>query len=307
MTDTDLSRQPRRHDDLTSSAPTTPLTRDGTGDFGYGWSFVNLQTNLQTNLPATGRRTYGVYNPFRDGTELYLTLPTGQRVRFTFAPTSFQVAGQTFYHPAWQADSGVTYTLAIDRHGADEVGQPLLRPGNRPAVQPRQPILRRAEPTRWSRRTARSTSSTPRATIIGEVTSTGAQLYISDSGITAANGQTIQFLRDAQGRITSIVTPDGQLVNYQYDAQGNFVVDAEREHRRLAALRLLAVRSAPPDRRRRAATATAWPSSPARPTTVLHPAPTSAMPRQFSGTDDQLRPRPPGPRIISPSASTRTN
>ena len=88
-----------------------PLNRDGSGDFGAGWILVNRQTNLQTNVATTGEEAYGVFNAFSDGTEVYLTLPTGQRVRFTFAPTSFLVAGQTFYQPAWQADSGVDYTL----------------------------------------------------------------------------------------------------------------------------------------------------------------------------------------------------
>ena len=37
--------------------------------------------------------------------------PLARRVRFTFAPASFEVAGQTFYRPAWQADNGVAYTL----------------------------------------------------------------------------------------------------------------------------------------------------------------------------------------------------
>ena len=58
---------------------------------------------------------------------------------------------------------------------------------------------------------------------VGEITSGGARLAITDSGITAANGDTIRFLRDAQGRITSILAPDGQLVNYSYDGAGNLV------------------------------------------------------------------------------------
>ena len=46
---------------------------------------------------------------------------------------------------------------------------------------------------------------------------------MSYAGITAANGQTIQFLRNSQGLITSIVAPDGQVANYQYDSSGNLV------------------------------------------------------------------------------------
>ena len=200
----------------------------GEGDFGYGWTFVNLQTNLQTNLPATGQEDFGVYNAFGDGTELYLTLPTGGapgtpgRVRYTFAPTSFQVAGQTFYQPAWQADTGVTYTLASTgtvlsksgNHYYDlATGQPY-NPGN-PLFSGPAYTLTGPDGTQYQ--------LDAQGEITGEITPSGAQLYISDSGITSATGQTIQFLRDAQGRITSIVTPDGQIVNYQYDAQGNLV------------------------------------------------------------------------------------
>ncbi len=48
-----------------------PLNRDGSGDFGAGWSLVNRQTNLQTNVAATGQEDFGVFNPFGDGTVVY--------------------------------------------------------------------------------------------------------------------------------------------------------------------------------------------------------------------------------------------
>ena len=221
VTDTDLSVN---LDGTTINIQRTydSLTRDGSGDFGAGWTFVNLQTNLQTNLPTTGQEDFGVYNPFRDGTEVYLTLPTGQRVRFTFTPASFQVAGQTFYHPAWTADSGVTYTLqstdtVLTKSGSRyydlATGQPY-NPGN-PFFSGPSYTLTAPDGTQYQ--------LNAQGNLVGEVTPTGAQLDISDSGITAANGQTIQFLRDAQGGISSILTPDGQLVTYQYDATGNLV------------------------------------------------------------------------------------
>ena len=198
------------------------LTRNGTGDLGYGWQFVNRDTNLQTNVPLTGQEEYGVYNAFRAGTELYLTLPTGQRVRFTFAPTSFQVAGQTFYTPAWQSYPGVSYTLAStnavltasgSRYYDLATGQPY-NPGNLFFGGPNY-TLTAPDGTRYQ--------LDANGEIIGEVTPNGSLFFISASGITSANGQTIQFLRDDQGRITSIVTPGGQVVIYQYDSAGNLV------------------------------------------------------------------------------------
>ncbi len=199
-----------------------PLNRDGAGDFGAGWTLVNRQTDLQTNVPLTGEEAYGVYGAFSDGTEVYLTLSTGQRVRFTFTPTSFQVAGQTFFEPAWTADSGVTYTLqstsaVLTKAGNSyydlSTGQPY-NPGN-PFFSGPSYTLVAPDHTQYQ--------LDENGNIIGEITPSGAQLHISDSRITAKGGETIQFLRNSQGFITSIVAPDGQVANYQYDSSGNLV------------------------------------------------------------------------------------
>ncbi len=199
-----------------------PLMSAGTGDFGFGWILANRQTDLQTNVPLTGQEAFGVYNPFRDGTSVYLTLPTGARVHFKFAPTSIVVDGQTFYSPAWQADSGVTYTLS-------SVADVLTKAGNRyydlatgEPYNPASPFFKGPSYT-LTGPDGTHYQLDAQGNITGEITPSGAQLHISNSGITAANGASIQFLRDAQGRITSILTPDGQLITYQYDSSGNLV------------------------------------------------------------------------------------
>ncbi len=199
-----------------------PLARDGTGDFGHGWILTGLETNLQTNLPATGQEGLGVYNPFGDGTAVYLTLPSGQRVKFSFAPTSFQVAGQTFYHPAWRAESGVTDTLqstadVLIKAGGDYYDLSTGQPYN-----PADPFFSGPSYTLTAPGGTRYQLDA-QGNAVGEITGAGVQLDISDAGITSSGGATIQFLRDTQGRITSILAPDGQLVNYRYDAQGDLV------------------------------------------------------------------------------------
>ncbi len=45
-------------------------------------------------------------------------------------------------------------------------------------------------------------------------------LHVSDSGITADNGDTLRLVRDAQGRLLAAQAPDGQTINYVYDASG---------------------------------------------------------------------------------------
>lgn len=55
------------------------------------------------------------------------------------------------------------------------------------------------------------------------VTTTGQRLFVSDNGVTAENGATLQFLRDAGGRIERAVAPDGTTLVYQYGAAGELL------------------------------------------------------------------------------------
>ena len=77
------------------------LEQDQSGTFGYGWRLANTDTDIQTNVPLTGNEDLGVYNPFRIGTRVYLTLPDGGapgtpgRVGFAFEPVAYEQAGIT--------------------------------------------------------------------------------------------------------------------------------------------------------------------------------------------------------------------
>ena len=163
-----------------------PLDRDGSGDFGYGWILTGLETNLQTNLPANSQQDLGVYNPFGEGTALYLTLPTGQRVKFTFAPTSFQVAGQTFYRPglaggigrrATRSSRPTTVLTSADGDYYDlATGQPY-NPAD-PFYSGPSYTLTGPDGTKYQ--------LDAQGDAVGEITTSGVQLYISDSGITSS-------------------------------------------------------------------------------------------------------------------------
>lgn len=48
----------------------------------------------------------------------------------------------------------------------------------------------------------------------------GGHLFFGDSGITAANGPSIRFTHDAEGRIDCIDLPDGAEIHYEYYAAG---------------------------------------------------------------------------------------
>jgi len=81
------------------------------GTFGAGWSLPDRDVQLETNVEPTGREHLGVFNAFADGTRLYLTLPTGERMGFSFTPLKQTIGTVDFYRPAWTADEDHGWTL----------------------------------------------------------------------------------------------------------------------------------------------------------------------------------------------------
>jgi subtilase family serine protease len=104
------------------------------GSFGFGWRLAFRDVSLVTDLPGTGRESFGAYAPLREGTRLFLTLPSGERAGFTFAPEQVNVAGIRWYQPRWIADDGVAWTLT----SADaKLQRASDRYRDRAAIQPR--------------------------------------------------------------------------------------------------------------------------------------------------------------------------
>jgi YD repeat-containing protein len=198
------------------------LAQDQSGTFGYGWRLANRDTNIQTSVPATGLEAQGIYNPFRIGTRVFITLPDGSRAGFTFAPLAHQQSGVTYYTPAWQADPGVAYhlasadavlTLAVDHLYDLRTAHPYNPASGDFGA--REYTLTGPDGTVYYLSTRHGVQE--------EIRPGGAHLIFSDGGITAATGESIQFVHDAQGRLTSITAPDGTGVVYTYDSAGNLV------------------------------------------------------------------------------------
>lgn len=59
--------------------------------------------------------------------------------------------------------------------------------------------------------------------VLVQIATNGTRLYYSDSGITASTGETIRFVKDAIGRLTSITAPDGTKLVYRYDLDGQLI------------------------------------------------------------------------------------
>ncbi|MEH2057548.1 MAG: putative Ig domain-containing protein [Nostoc sp.] len=198
------------------------LNTDEFGSFGNAWQLANVDTNIQTLVPLTGREELGVYEPFRVGTRLYLTTPTRERVGFTFAPQKHTISGLTYYTPSWVADSGVNYTLSSADAKLTLAGNRFydLKTGH--AYNPGSGEFDGADYTLSSANgTVYHLSSAGGVT--EQIGVNGTRLIYSDSGITSDTGETVRFVKDEKGRLTQITAPDGSLVVYSYDTEGNLV------------------------------------------------------------------------------------
>jgi YD repeat-containing protein len=185
------------------------------GTFGAGWRLATVDSQVQVDVAETGREAFGVYNPFRVGTRVYLTTPTGERVGFTFAPQRQQIPGLVYYSPAWVADAGVDYTLT----SADAQ---LTMGGNRlydlTTAQPYNPASGWYEGAEFTLVAANGTryEISSKDGVKAQVNPNGSRLYFSDSGIVSSTGESVRFVRDGAGRIERITAPDGTQVVYTH-------------------------------------------------------------------------------------------
>src|SRR5262249_12211412 len=147
----------------------------------------------------------------------------GLRFVFALSPSVVKLSGLpkelTYFEPSWQADPGVTYRLdsvptLLVRGGSNYYDQATGR-----AYNPLDPFYGGASYTLTAPDGSRDLIG-PHG-IYEHDTASGQVLRISGSGITAANGDTLLFIRDGSGRILSAKAPDGQTVDYLYDASGH--------------------------------------------------------------------------------------
>ncbi len=216
----------RVEEDLVASLDGIPMVmqrtysslNSGTGDFGQGWSFLNRELQLTTNVEPSSHAHLGLFEPFRDDTRVYLDLPTGERVRFDFTPQEETRFGETYYRPAWSAFEGHGWELASST-------QLLVRFGARYFLaETHQPYHANVHDSGSSAFTLTAPSGVeylldPIGQIVEQRSPGQATLFFSDSGITSSGGQSIQIQRDHADRITAITAPSGNSVTYRYDDQ----------------------------------------------------------------------------------------
>ena len=192
------------------------------GAFGLGWQLALTQTDLQTSVVPTGKEALGVYAPFADGTRVYVTLPDGERVGFTFAPTMQRIGNLTYYTPSFVADDGVAWQLESASAYLTRAGGKYYDLKTGLAYNPASGdftgspyVLVAPDGTRYDLDGAGN---------VTEIDSAGGtRLVVSSCGIIAPSGERISFVRDAAGRIAVVLGPNGESILYSYDAEGHLL------------------------------------------------------------------------------------
>ncbi|GAA6619287.1 putative Ig domain-containing protein [Scytonema sp. NUACC26] len=212
------------------------LTSAIADDFGYGWRMEFRDTDLRTSLrpPTEEDQLIGYQSAFKDGTRVYITLPGGKREAFTFKPTLdpiFKLAAAiardpdaVVYRPKFVGDMGVTSTLSVKdakilhKAGTSEYvglngGVPYnpadINFGSIYVLTTKEGIVYEIDAQTGDLLTVTDTK--------------GNKLTYSDAGITSSTGKQITFEKDAQGRIAVVKDPMGELISYEYNAQGDLM------------------------------------------------------------------------------------
>jgi len=199
------------------------------GSFGFGWRLDIAETSLRTTIPNAGQLGDELFRGFRPGTRVFVTLPGGKRVGFTFEP---ELNNRFFpiFDPAFTPDPGVRANLYVDRHDLrfdDQTGE-FQSYIDRVPYNPASPVfgghyrLVTAEGLEF-----RIQGVTGQLETLSDLN--GNSLLYTDDGIFASSGKSIAFERDSAGRITEITDPSGETLTYSYDSAGNLVSFTDRE------------------------------------------------------------------------------
>jgi RHS repeat-associated protein len=196
------------------------LEKDNVGDFGNGWSLMIGHPKLEVD---------GAKN-------VTITMPNGQRSTFYFGPTNPVLNGGTIiivvgflFFPAYLAASGLHGKLTAN--GCPVLTRSPFSNGLPVCFGVLHPSELEYAPTEYTYTDPYGTAYVMGAT--GELRAIkdrlGNSLTFTPNGILSSTGQNVTFVRDPQGRITSVDYPayfhgEDNAARYQYDAAGDLTI-----------------------------------------------------------------------------------
>jgi len=202
------------------------VERFESGDFGYGWSVDVADFRVSTNgplgadgwseVPCGGGLVFTTLC-YTSSTPHYVTVtwPDGLVETFDLTP----LEGSTFFSGLTEADftarPGSTSSLAAPDDALFYLGGSLYGGsfGSGGVYDPDVFVLTDRFGTEYTLQVG--------VGLLEVEDRSGNTLTFSEAGVVSSFGEGIDFVRDGDGRITSIVGPDGSTVGYEYDANGD--------------------------------------------------------------------------------------
>ncbi len=211
------------------------LHAESSDDFGFGWRLEYRNTDLRVGLPKSGLEDIGIYAPLRSGVKVYLNVPGQGRQGFTFDPEIRVLPGfggnnLVMARPRFAPDPGVTSSLSTGTSSyllVNELGE-LFAPGNIP-YNPASPDFGGAY-TLTTRDGVVYRINGADGKLDSATDANGNRITFTQSGIFGDTASSVQIQRDARGRITAIVDPEGQVVRYAYSAAGDLISVTDRKN-----------------------------------------------------------------------------
>lgn len=208
------------------------LIRSQSKDFGWGWTVDYQNLSLRKNMAlgaAWAVTKQGFFNlclrPV-GSRKISVTLPDGKVERFTASNQQDCAFAQVpELNIQFTAQPGTTSTLALTDSGyAGYVyvgGNRLIDPDTGDDWNPTRFILTTEDGYSYYLQEGVGIESVKDPF--------GNTLTYSQNGIVHSAGLSVNFIRDAQGRITNITDPQGKSIQYKYNARGELISKTDRE------------------------------------------------------------------------------
>ncbi|MCO8125241.1 polymorphic toxin-type HINT domain-containing protein [Stieleria sp. TO1_6] len=192
------------------------------GDFGYGWRLDVASPRIRESVPvseseAAGAGIFGA-NPFKIGTRVYMNLPDGRRVGFTFDPIPEPQLLETLWRPRFVPDPGVFHRLEVDKVSLQQNADGTF--GLYLLGFPYNPDTYTLVTNDQLRYTYNQFAEIELQSIEDR---NNVVLTFDQSGIHSSAGPGITWDRNEFGRITQIIDTAGNPLTYTYSPSGELV------------------------------------------------------------------------------------
>ena len=201
------------------------LNANQQGDFGYGWTLSMSNTTVQVIHQDNDLSDFGDYVPMEDGDRVYVTLPDGTREGFTFEAQPDESIGPVVidYTPAFIPDADARGDqLLVNTVDLTQVGNEFVNEATGDSYNPALPEFGNNYTLQQSDGTQLIINATT-GQLASIVDRNGNSVTFTGMGIISSSGQSVQFTRDAAGRITAITSSGGRTDSYEYDSSGNLI------------------------------------------------------------------------------------